>query len=94
MTEEAATEDDRFEHLTLAMMETLNAHPQQSDRDRCIVLLFGTEDDSGDVITGVRTRGYEADTAVLVDLLSHLKAMFNRLGMNMSLVNMSDIGRG
>lgn len=74
------------------MIETLNTHPQQNDRDRCIVLLFGPEGE--EVVTAMRTRGYNANAAVLVDLLSHLKAMFNQVGMDMTLVNMSDIGRG
>ncbi len=70
---------DRLGRLCAAMAAALDAHPERGD-EKCIVFL-----QNGDR-SGYQLHGYEDDAEAVVDLLTHLRAMFNAQGKELVLV--------
>jgi hypothetical protein len=88
MAGERRTEEphDRLTRMCAAMTATLDAHPETSEDVKCIVFL--QDGDRG----GMQLHGYEEDSEAMVDLLMHLKAIFEANGQTLSFMPMP--GRG
>jgi hypothetical protein len=68
---------DRLTRLCAAMTEALDAHPERGD-EKCIVFL---QDAGESGLGGLQLHGYDDDKDAMVDLLIHLKAIFESNGM-------------
>jgi len=71
---------DRLTRLCDAMTDTLDAHPEHDDSVRAVIML-----DDGKR-GGIVMHGYESDTDAMVDLLLHLKAMFEAGGKTLMIM--------
>lgn len=67
---------DRLTRLCAAMTDALDAHPERGE-EKCIV--FMQDGDRG----GLQLHGYDDDTDAMVDLLLHLKAIFEAHGQTL-----------
>jgi hypothetical protein len=68
---------DRLTRLCDAMTDALEAHPEHDDTVRCVIML--SDEQHG----GLVTHGYDDtgnDTDAMVDLIMHLKAVFEANG--------------
>lgn len=77
---------DRLTRLCAAMTEAMDAHPEHnSDTDKAIVFL-----DDG-MMGGIQIHGaYKDDTEALVDLLMHIKAIFEARGQQFEMHFLGD----
>ena len=84
MSDEKRTTEphDRLTRLCAAMTDTLHSQPEYDDKVKCIVFL-----DDGDR-GGLQLDNYTDDTDAIVDLMIHLKAIFNANGKELMLVPM------
>lgn len=76
---------DRLTRLCAAMMSALEADPEYRDGDKAIIML-----DDG-VKGGLVLSGYDNDTQAMVDLLCHLRAIFEVNGKRLMVL---PLGRG
>ena len=65
---------DRLTRLCDAMTDALEAHPECDDTVKAVIML-----DDGER-GGIVLHGYDDDTAAMVDLIMHLKAIFEANG--------------
>jgi hypothetical protein len=74
--------NDRLTRLCAAMTDALDAHPERAD-EKCVVFLQDAERG------GLQLYGYEDDTEAMVDLLTHLKAIFESSGLEFHIIPMA-----
>lgn len=77
---------DRLTRICEAMTDVFDAHPEHRETDKCIVFL-----DDGKR-GGIEIHGYEDHQDAMVDLLLHLKAMFQAGGKNFDIMFMDENG--
>jgi hypothetical protein len=77
---------DRLTRICDDVTKAFDAHPEHHDGDKCIVFL-----DDGER-GGLVIHGYDDTQEALVDLLMHMKAMFQANGKRMDLVFMDEKG--
>lgn len=91
MSEEIRSEGtpvDRLTRLCDAMTQTLEVHPEYRKGDKCMVFL-----DDGER-GGIVAHGYKNDKEAIIDLLSHLRAMFKANGMELEFMRIPDSPQG
>ena len=74
---------DRLTRLCDAVTDALEAHPEHGDDVRCVVML------SDGTRGGLVTHGYDEtgdDTDAMVDLIIHLKAVFEANGKTLMIM--------
>jgi hypothetical protein len=74
--------NDRLTRLCAAMTAALDAHPERGE-EKCVVFLQDAERG------GLQLHGYEDDTEAIVDLLTHLKAIFESNGLEFRIIPMA-----
>lgn len=68
---------DRLTRLCAAMTDTLDAHPEKREQDKCMVFLDDGEQG------GLVLHGYDNDTEAVVDLIMHLRAIMRANGRDL-----------
>lgn len=71
---------DRLTRMCDAMTAAMDAHPEYREGDKAIIML-----DDG-ARGGIVLHGYDDDTAAMVDLFCHLKAIFEANGKTLMLM--------
>jgi hypothetical protein len=86
MSDERRTTEphDRLTRLCAAMTAALDAHPERGT-EKCVVFLQDSERG------GLQMHGYEDDADAIVDVLLHLRAIFNANGQELVI---APLGRG
>lgn len=79
---------DRLTRICSAMTETLDAHPENGEGDVKAVIVLDDGKRGGIVL-----HGYEDDMAAMVDLLLHLKAVFEVNGKTLMIMPLDDAMR-
>ena len=77
---------DRLTRICDDMTKAFDEHPEHQEGDKCIVFLDDTK------MGGIVIHGYEDQTAAMVDLLMHLKAMFASVDKRLDLMFMDEEG--
>jgi hypothetical protein len=78
----SAVPTDRLTRLADAATAALDAHPEHDDGDRCMVFISSEKDQCN----GLVLHGYKNDSAAVVDLLVHLRAIFRANGKDLHVV--------
>lgn len=89
MTPPQRSEDgpiDRLTRICDAMTDTLDAHPESTGDEKCVVFL----QDGGR--GGFQLHGYEDDTDAIVDLFVHLTALFEANGKKLMIAPLGGDG--
>lgn len=79
---------DRLTRLCDAMTDGLVEHSEYDEDVKAVVMLLDAERG------GIQLHGYDDDTEAMADILTHLRALFQANGKDLSVVTLPGKGQG